>query len=249
MQEIQAIIERVRRVSPSLQRLDVAINRAQATLDISPGQLFLARTTFSLDPFLREPWTPVQRNGTVITVELPTGSVYEPEQFVSLLGPVGKPIPVKDNLRTLLLIAIESTPASLLLLAQSMLKRVAGVTLVLLGAATQYPLDLLPKEIEIAHAESLAQWSGKDQALKWADQIVAVAPPPFDLEHYQRLSEEVRRVRMNVPENYLFGLFQPPMPCGVGACAACLIRCGGEDVATCLEGPAFDLTTIIKHQG
>jgi NAD(P)H-flavin reductase len=249
MQEIQAIIERVRRVSPSLQRLDVVLNRAQANMDIAPGQLFLARTAVSLDPFLREPWTPVERNGTVITVELPVSNVYEPEQFVSLLGPIGKSIPLRDNVRSLLLIAIDSTPAALLLLAQTMLKRVGGITLVLVGAATQYPLELLPKELEVARAESWAQWSTKDQALKWADQIVAVAPPPFDLEHYQRLMEDVRRVRMNVPENYLFGLFQPPMPCGVGACAACLIRCGGEDVAACLEGPSFDLTSIIKLQG
>jgi aerobic-type carbon monoxide dehydrogenase small subunit (CoxS/CutS family) len=59
----------------------------------------------------------------------------------------------------------------------------------------------------------------------------------------------VRRVRMNVPEGYAYGLFQPPMPCGVGACGACLVRSGGEDVAACVDGPAFDLSTTIKAEG
>ena len=48
---------------------------------------------------------------------------------------------------------------------------------------------------------------------------------------------------LKYPPN-IIGLFQPPLPCGVGACQACLIRRDGEEVPTCLEGPAFDLTTL-----
>jgi hypothetical protein len=241
MQEMQGIIARVRRVSATLQRVEVVLSAAHASVGSGPGQLFLARTTESLDPFLREPWTPVSRQGATLTVELPADRRYSPEQFVTLIGPVGKTIPLRESIRTLLLIVMEATPAALLTLAEAMIGRGGSVALALLGAAAQYPLDWLPKEIEITRAESLARWETRDHALRWADQIVALAPPPYDMQHYRHLAEEVRRVRISLPANYCYGLFQPPMPCGIGACAACLVRWRGEDVYACLDGPAFDL--------
>lgn len=248
MQEIPAIIERVRRASSSSQRLDIVLDKAYAKIDVGPGQLFLARTTLALDPLLREPWTPVTHDQSLLTVELPLGKEYAPGQYVNLIGPLGKPIPLRETMRALLLVAIDATPASFLLLASTALARGMSVTLALIGGAQHYALEMLPPEVEINRAESLAAWDQCEQALKWADQVVAVAPPPYDTEHYTQLMDACLTARMEIPEGFCYGLFQPPMPCGIGACSACLISCKGEDVPACLEGPAFDLVTTLRRE-
>ncbi len=242
MQEAQAIIERIRRVSATLQRLDVALDKAHRS--VAPGQFFLARVGESLDPYLREPWVPVRGQGSTLTVERPAGRVYAPGQVVSLIGPVGRPIPVKDSTRSLLLIAFEATPASLLMVAEAALGKGASVVLALLGRAADYPFEGLPQELEITRAEELGRWSERDNVFRWADQVIAVAPPPYDGPFYSNLLAAVREVRIDVASGAVVGLFQPPMPCGVGACGACLVRCGAEDIPACVEGPAFDLLSV-----
>ena len=242
MQQAQAIIERVRRISATTIRLDVAVDKQQRNVDA--GQLFLARTTGSLDPYLREPWTPVRRDGTCLIVERPATQTFSPGQVVDLLGPVGKPIPLRESVRKLLLMAYDSTPSSLLLLAETALAKGIAVTLALIGTATQYPLELLPQEIEIVRGTDKGDLPDKATTLRWADQIVAVAPPPSDIGYYARLLDAVREMRVQVPSDYVFGLLQPPMPCGVGACQACVVRVGRDEVPACLYGPAFDLLSL-----
>lgn len=242
MYESQAIIERVRHISASIQQVDVAVDKRHAAVEA--GQLFLARVTEALDPYLREPWTPVQRSDPYLVIERPANRHYVPGQVISLLGPVGKPIPLRDSIRTLLLIANEATPASLLLLARAALTRGTAVTLALVGSASYYPFEALPQELEIVRAEASKWWPNHQETLRWASQIVAVAPPPFDTAYYTQLLDQVRQVRMEVAANYVYGLFQPPMPCGIGACGACSVRCGSEETLTCLDGPALDLLTV-----
>jgi len=248
MQQAQAIIERVKRVSPTIQRIDVALDRSQQQFD--PGQFFLARLTESLDPYLREPWIPVWHEGHTITIERNTVQDFMPGQIVNLLGPLGKPIPMREGVRTLLLVAFESTPAALLLLAQNMLASGGSVALALLGRAVYYPLDVLPSEVEVYRGDSEGNWLEREEAVRWADQVVAVAPPPYDMPFYARLLQSIRDIRIDIPAGYAFGLVQPPMPCGVGACQACVVRCGSEELPACVNGPAFDLlslTAVVKE--
>ncbi|HVO43311.1 MAG TPA: hypothetical protein VMT34_11840 [Aggregatilineales bacterium] len=243
MYERQAIIERVRRISPTLQRLDLAVEAVQK--GVRPGQLFLVRAIESLDPYLREPWTPIRVEGRAITVERPAITTYVPGQVISILGPVGKPIALREATQSLLLLACESTPSALLYLAETAIGKGMVVTLVLLGAARSYPLDALPEEMEIVRGEThKLVWPERERIIRWADHIVAVAPPPFDLPFYADLLALIRKVRLDAAPGYAVGLFQPPMPCGVGACGACLIRRQGGEVTACIEGPAFDLTEI-----
>ncbi|MCC7448552.1 MAG: hypothetical protein IT324_14115 [Anaerolineae bacterium] len=245
MQEIQAVIERVRRVSATIQRLEIAVDRShRGILNVEAGQLFLVRATESLDPYLREPWTPVRREKSRLIIERPVSQTCTPGQVVSLMGPVGKPIPLRDTGRTLLLIAYEATPASLLLLAETALGKGVSVAMVLIGAALHYPLEALPEEMEIVRGTDDGKWASQADTFKWADQIVAVASPPFDMPYYGKLLASLRDIRVEVPTGHVYGLFQPPMPCGIGACQACLIRSGSQEVAACLEGPAFDLLTL-----
>jgi dihydroorotate dehydrogenase electron transfer subunit len=243
MQEKQAIIERVRRVSAGIQRLDIAVEKAHR--GVAAGQFFLARRTESLDPYLREPWLPIHVERSTITVEQPASQSFSPGQVISLIGPLGKPVPLRDSCRTLLLIAHEATPAALLLLAETALAKGAAVTLVLLGASRRYPLEALPQEVEVLRGDAHSgNWPNQAQTLTWADQIVAAAPPPYDVPFYTQLREEIRRSRVEIPAAYVWGLFHLPMPCGVGACQACLVRCTGGEVFACLDGPAFDLTQL-----
>ena len=240
--EAQAIIERVRRISATLQRLDLAVEAGHR--DVAPGQFFLARTGESYDPYLREPWIPVGRRGAHIVVERPAGQVYTPGQIVNLVGPVGKPIPAHPATRALLLIAWDASPASLLMLADLTLGRGGAVTLALIGHARRYPLDALPAELEVLFAADLDGWPERERSLTWADQVIAVAPPAFASPAYSRLLEAIRLARLEVAAGFALGLFHAPMPCGVGACQACLVSLKGGDVAACVEGPAFDLLEV-----
>ena len=249
MQEAQAIIERIRRVSAITQQLDVAVEKTQGR--ISAGQMFLARATFSYDPYLREPWIPVKKEGSYIVIERPVGRSYTPGQVVNLLGPIGKPFPLNEKTRTLLLIAHEATPVALLLLAETALKQGAAVAMMLGGGARHYPVEALPQEVEVIRGDDDGGWPDPARTLRWADQIFAVAPPPSDVPYYSWLLSSVHEARVEVPHGHVYGLFQPPMPCGVGACQACLIHCGSEEIPTCVEGPAFDLLTVnaVKVEG
>jgi hypothetical protein len=248
MQEAQAIVERIRRISATLQRLDLAVDKAHR--EVSAGQLFLARTVDSFDSYLREPWVPVGHQSNQLVFERPANRVYLPGQIINLIGPIGKPIPLLPSTRTLLLIAFESTPAALLMLADTVLERGGAVTLALLGRAQHYPVEALPDEMEVTRAEDYDHWTERDPVLRWADQVVAVAPPVFDLPAYARLLDNIREIRMEPPADYVLGLFHSPMPCGIGACQACLVNLNGDETAAaCVDGPAFDLRTVKLHIG
>jgi dihydroorotate dehydrogenase electron transfer subunit len=238
--DLAAIIERVRRVSDSTQRLDVAVEGAAR---VQPGQHFLARLTESWDPYLREPWIPVKTHKNTVTFERPSGTVYQPGQFGHLLGPIGQPIRLTESARTLLLIAYDTTPTSLLMLAGAALKRKMSVTLALVGAARHYALEALPPELEIVRGDDRGEWPEQRASISWADQIVAVALP-HDPSHYIKLLEMALRVRVELPHGYVSGLFQPPLPCGIGACRACLVACHRHELLACVEGPAFDLLRV-----
>jgi dihydroorotate dehydrogenase electron transfer subunit len=243
MLEAQAIIERIRRVAATVQRLDIAADKAHR--DVGPGQLFLARTYDVYAPYLREPWIPVGHAGQHLVIECPANRMYSPGQVVSLIGPIGRPLDPPPSVRNLLLIAYESTPAALLMLADAMLARKGAVSLALIGRATDYPVEALPAEMEIVRAASEGAWTERDKMLAWADQVVAVALPNEATTLYTRLVDRIRVVRLELAPGYAFGLFHGPMPCGVGACQACLVTLGGgSDVPACVDGPAFDLGLV-----
>lgn len=239
----QAVIERIRRISAGVQRLELAVEAAQQA--VSGGQFFLVRTTSTYEPYLREAWLPVGvRDGAVI-IERPTRYQYAPNQVVDVLGPLGKPFPLRSTARTLLLIAYEATPAIFLLMAHSALAHHMAIALALIGQARHYPLEGLPSALEVTCADHYEMWRERNEQLAWADQVFIAAPPPYDAPAYLRLAQDAERVRHAVGSEWLYGVFQPPMPCGVGACQACLVRLqGGEEAPACTEGMAFDLTRV-----
>ncbi len=246
MRETQAIIERVRRVSADLQQIDLGVDRALAQL--KPGQSLFAALTenHAYDPYLREQWIPVEILPGRVVVEVSTESAYAPGAVVSLLSPVGRPIPLRPQLTHLLLIAEDTFPTPLVMLARRLIGGGAAVTLVLGGQATRYPLEQLPPEIEIIRSNTVDwNWPEQVETLNWADQVIALAPMYAQVDFYARLYEIVAQLRQQaIPDHYLCGLYYPRLACGTGACLACQVPARKEPLLACSDGPALDLKQV-----
>jgi len=246
MRETQAIIERVRRISPDLQQIELSTDAALSQM--LPGQsLFvhlLENTQFA--PYLREQWFPIAVAAARLVVELAPQQRYHPGQVVSLLTPLGRPIPVRSGAQHVLLIAQDTLPTPFVLLAQHLLAHEIAVTLVLGGTALRYPLELLPPQIEVIHGDTGWSWPEQAQTLGWADQVIALAPPYAQSAIYGALYETIGQLRPGeLPDGYALGLFHQPLACGTGACQACQVACHGGDVLACADGAAVDLKRVV----
>lgn len=251
MNESRAYIERIRRVNPHYLHLQIALDDP-ALRAIKPGQSLLARRLDPDDPH-RELWHPYLREQWwlagftaegLLLVERPFSKRYHPQQEYSILGPVGQPYRFRKSLRNVLLVAYDTAPLPLTVMIGQLLHNHVSVTLVLLGQARAYTTSHLAPEVEIVHGTSELEWAEQVMTLGWADQIFVVVNQDDEWAHFGRFFNKVQQLRNDVPKNYIFGVFQPLLPCGVGACAACLLRVNGDLQASCTKGPTFDLTQL-----
>jgi len=249
MRETQAYIERIKRVNRSVQRLELAVDPALA--ELKAGQALLVRAVDSnydaplWHPYMRALWFPVERGAShMLAFELPADAPYTPGQLLSLLGPVGQPLRFRHKLRSLLLIAYDSLPSPLLMILPAALKRGISLTLVLMGSAREYSTQHLPSEVEIFRADDDLAWPDMVMTVGWADQIVVVACQRQEDSRFARVRQLIERRRKDIPAQLLFGIWQRALPCGVGACHACMLREHGEYKLQCVHGPAFDLTAM-----
>ena len=249
MKETQAYIERIKRVSRDYQRLELAVDKSLSSM--LPGQAVLARRIekdYEIQhwhPYLRELWFPVETlNSNSIVVERPAAIGYQPGQLLSLIGPVGNPFRFRRKLRNILLIAYDTPPTSLLMMLPALLSNDASVTVLLMGTARLYDTGHLPEEIEIVHADDDLSWQDMVMTLGWADQVFVVVGSSNELNNFADVMSLVRERRNDVPANYIFGVFQRQLPCAVGACYACMLRSNDGFKLQCIDGPAFDLTTL-----
>ncbi len=243
MKETQAIIERISRVNTGFQRLHLSVDDSLS--QIKPGQSLLARPVEAWNPYLREHWWPVTVSATNMIVERPLESRYEPGQVVSLLGLIGQPYRYRRTLRNVLLLSFDAPPTALLMSIGWLLGNQVSVTLVLLGSARQYDTAHLPPELEIIHGEDDFGWPDRVMTVGWADQVFVTVAPDDELGRFAKVWTLFKELRADIPPNYLFGVFQPELPCGVGACQACLVGLRGNTVRTiCQDGPAIDLTQV-----
>lgn len=246
MRETQGIIERVRQIGGGWQQLELTIEDS-GVAQLKPGQTLLTRTDASLDPYLRDHWIPVDRDdddGTLI-VERPLTRRHSPGDVVNILGPVGSAFPLRPNTRHLLLLALDYFPTRLLhLMNHAIATQQASVTLILTGAAHDYPVTNLPPVVEVMTSDEVLQWADQKQSFGWADQIFAVASPIFCEDYYSLLFHACREARHALPAEFLYGVYDLPLPCGTGACMACLVRYKHDHRAACVEGAAFDLAQV-----
>jgi predicted protein tyrosine phosphatase len=250
MNESRAIIERIRRINADYQYIELAVDDA-AIQKIKPGESLLVRLIDPANesnqwyPYLREQWWPVGFvNENVILVERPFDHRYQPQQIVSVLGPVGQPYRFRKSLRNVLLVAYNTPPTPLTIMISQLLNNKVSVTMVLLGSARDYLADHISPEVEVVRGDNEMDWPDMVMTLGWADQIFVVVGQDDERLRFHEVMEKVKERRVDIPKNYIFGVFQPLLPCGNGACSACLLRVNNDLVPTCTKGPAFDLTTV-----
>ena len=242
MRERLAVIERVRRMGSNWQHLDLAVEPELAYMQ--PGQVVLARLGDSWSPYLREQWIPLGFNDEegVLIVERPLHEQYNPGDEVNLLGPIGSPFLLKPAIRNLLLIAYDYPPTRLMSLVVQAIRQNMSVVLVLTASAQDYPLTNLPAVVEVITTPNETEWANQADTLKWADQVYAVTSSVFCEEYYAALWQATKEARRAVPESFLQGIYPLTLPCGTGACMACLVRRKGADHLACVQGPCFDLS-------
>lgn len=245
MKETDVLIERVRRVNETHQHLFLTVDASLS--GIKAGQSLLARPQAGWQPYLREQWWPVSASKGMIVVERPIEEAYEPGQIVNVIGLVGKPYRFRRTLRNVLLIAYNTAPTPLLLMIPSLLTNKVSVTLILLGSAADYGTAHLPPELEIVTGDTDFNFPNRVTTIGWADQMFLAVSQTNETEDFRRVWAALRELRADIPQHYLFGVFRPALPCGVGACQACIVRQRGGDLqAVCTDGPAFDLSEVMR---
>jgi len=243
MQESEAIIERVWQAGPGVQRVELAVEPALASME--PGQSLLARPNESWEPYLREHWIPVDNEAGLLTIELNHDRHLSPGQIVSVIGPVGEPLPwISGGGKHLLLIAQDVAPTSVLFLAKVAIELTAEVALILLGSSAEYPYAGIPAAVEVITGESLTSWPDDEVYIEWADQTFITVGDSFWLDQFSTLFHKIEGVRGRLSVNSVYGVFTQTLPCGVGACGTCMIRCKTTAKLTCTQGPALDLTEV-----
>lgn len=250
MRDVPAIIERITLINPHYQHLHLAVE-GEAFKNIKPGESLLARLqpVHSMqdlwEPYLREHWWCVGVSASgLLLVERPTTSRYERGQEIMLLGTVGTPYRFRPQLSNLLLIAYDSPPTPLTIMIPSLLKNKINTTLVLLGDARHYQTEHLSPEVEVIRGNDDMSWDEQVTTLGWADQVFVVVGQDNELMRFHEVLEVFRSRMTDIRKNRIFGVFQPPLPCGVGACSACMIRTGDTLQSVCTRGPAFDLLQV-----
>ena len=73
--------------------------------------------------------------------------------------------------------------------------------------------------------------------IAWADQLCAALPDTL----LRPLAEAVRTARMRWQPGFAQVALAGAMPCGVGACLACLVETRDGWRSRCKDGPVFDL--------
>lgn len=242
MKEFTLNIERVRRVNTTHQHL--ILSSDPSLMNMKAGQSLLARIGDSYDPYLREQWIPIEITRESVTVERPVGIAYTPSTLVSVIGVVGQPFRYRRTLRSVLLIAHNTPPTPLLLAIPSLIANHVNVTLVLLGSAANYRTEHIAPEVEILIGDDQFNWANRVTTVGWADQVFVVVDPADELNNFARIMHHMSELRADIPNNYLFGVFQPVLPCGVGACGACIVRTKQGAPLACSQGPSFDLTEV-----
>lgn len=242
MQQTQAIIQRVRRINPQYQHIDLGIDEQLS--DIKPGQSLLVRQGESWQPYLREQWWPVRISPQTLVIERPGHIKYEPGDFVSVLGPVGAFFRFRRSLRHVLLMAYDTAPTPLMAMIPLLIANQTSITLVLLGDASTYQTAHLPGQVEVIHGSATLEWEERVMTVGLADQVFAIVRPDDEIRRFGEIYRMFADLRADIRKNYLFGVFQSIQPCGAGACQACMIRLKQGTALTCMDGPTMDLSQV-----
>jgi hypothetical protein len=244
MKQTDALIERIVELNADFQRLHLSFEDSLGR--IKPGQSLLVQPSPIMHPYLREQWWPVSIKGDFVIVERPTHEQYAIGQVLNVLGYVGEAYRFRRNLKNVLLIAYNTLPTPLLMTIPWLLGNQISVTLVLAGSAQTYNTRHIDERVEIILGDSDFTWPNQVMNAGWADQVFVVVNDADEATNFAIVYEKFEQIRASIPANYLFGVFRPPLPCGAGACSACWLALKTGDKLVCNDGPAFDLTQMIR---
>jgi hypothetical protein len=244
MKTTNALIERMYEVNTGYQQLEISLEDDIGR--IKPGQTVLVQTTPNMHPYLLDHWWPVNIKRGFWIIERPINETYQIGQVLTVLGLVGQPYRFRRNLRNVLLVAYNTPPTALLMTIPWLLGNNISVTMVLTGTSRHYTTKHIDERVEIILGEDDFAWPNQVMNAGWADQVFVTVSEEDEREHFVEVYQRFEDIRATIAPNYLFGVFRPTLPCGSGACGACWAETRKGDKLVCVDGPAFDLTQIIK---
>ena len=224
------------------------------------GQFFNIVTRFagSLDPLLRRPYSVYRAHHdasalTFLVRPFGRGSAWLAERLpgerVGMLGPLGNSFTIPSRAQRLLMIGGGVGVAPLVMLSDE--AAVANLDVVfVMGAANEAGLlaaSELPDRTEYVVATDDGSRGHRGLAtevvgdfVQWADQIYACGPEPM----YRTLRAVVEPLRVNRSPSIQISV-ERGMACGLGACLGCVVETTRGMIASCVQGPVFDLDEVI----
>ncbi|HEU5431162.1 MAG TPA: dihydroorotate dehydrogenase electron transfer subunit [Thermomicrobiales bacterium] len=243
---------------------DAAILSVDAPMSVvhglRSGRFFdiACRDDVSFDPLLRRPYSvyridPERSRLSFLVRPFGRGSAWlsrrHPGDRLELLGPLGNTYEIEPRSQNALLIAGGVGVAPMVMLADEAIERGLNVTF-LMGATTAaglLPASELPDRVEyvVATDDGSKGYHGyvTDLAadnVRWADQIFACGPESM----YQALQTAIAPRRISRRPTVQVSM-ERDMACGLGACLGCVVETRRGMVASCVQGPVFDLDEIV----
>lgn len=227
---------------------------------LKSGQFFniVCRSENSSDPLLRRPYSVyrVDREASTLTFlvrPFGRGSAWlaqrNPGDTLNMLGPLGNDFQILPRSWRVIMLAGGVGAAPLVMLSDEAVAK--GIDVVfMMGAADETGL-LASSEL----ADGIEYLAATDDGSRghhglatdlmadyvpWADQIFACGPEPM-YRTLRYVTDPLRRER------------KPPiqvsvergMACGLGACLGCVVETTKGMIASCVQGPVFDLDEMI----
>jgi dihydroorotate dehydrogenase electron transfer subunit len=234
---------------------------AQSELERAEGwQIYFRRPLFVAfaeqipppSPDAMEETPPIHRWALIVPPGADPGAQWLAELSASaplnLIGPLGQSFSLRPLARNLLLLTDDDHTPLLLGLIEPLLDRGGKVTLLVRTptASGHSGADALrawlPIPVELRLATSDAEWhTHLPETLRWADQVCAALPNAA----YPALAAAIRQVRFRLEPDFAQVLVHTPLPCGVGACLACVYPLAdGSFTRACVHGPVLELARV-----
>ena len=227
---------------------------------LQPGQFFNIVTRFpgSFDPLLRRPYSVYRAHRdpsalTFLVRPFGRGSAWLAERLpgerLGMLGPLGNSFTIPSRAQRLLMIGGGVGVAPLVMLSDEATSKNLDVVFVM-GAATEAGLlaaSELSERVEYGVATDDGSRGHRGLAtevigdfVQWADQIYACGPEPM----YRTLRTVAEPLRIDRKPSVQISV-ERGMACGLGACLGCVVETTRGMIASCVQGPVFDLDEII----
>jgi dihydroorotate dehydrogenase electron transfer subunit len=231
-----------------------------ALLHLQPGQFFNIVTRFSgsFDPLLRRPYSVYRAHRdppalTFLVRPFGRGSAWLaarlPGEQLGMLGPLGNSFAIPSRAQRLLMIGGGVGVAPLVMLSDEAATKNLDVVFVM-GAANEAGLlaaSELSDRIEYVVATDDGSRGHRGLATEvvrdfvpWADQIFACGPEPM----YRTLRAVLEPLRINRKPGVQISV-ERGMACGLGACLGCVVETTHGMIASCVQGPVFELDEVL----